>query len=338
MASPQGSTPNWLKLSVVSYPRSRRRHYNRTNQARPRNGAGFLTFGHRIRGLRVDEVHERRKVTSQLQAVVPTPRLWIQGDRLDQGVQRFGSGDRGFVLVDRPFAGADYALRRDFPYGLCSRSWGGRRSCPPWSATRGLVSLSQPIPQSARNPIAPPAKVGASCQKRREPFRQSQATSGLLDDWCRSDNEQGAQLLVAALGYSWPAPTEWSGICFRFWHEGGLGWRGTTSLKRSSSASCVRLRVCWRRAGRLRMRAAGLASRSRAIIASARSMAVWRWQGPAHEGTGAGECPVEAACGWSVAGQGDLQAASLQSYKRRSSMVCRLILSPFWMTVSVLPK
>ncbi|WP_443478918.1 SOS response-associated peptidase [Novosphingobium aerophilum] len=67
-------------------------------------------------------------------------------------------------------------------------------------------------------------------------------------------------------------PSEWPKICFRFGHEGGLEWRGSTSRKRSS-ASCVKRRSCWRRAERWRMRVAGSASPSRATTAGARSMA-----------------------------------------------------------------
>ncbi|WP_353851018.1 relaxase domain-containing protein [Acidiphilium sp.] len=90
--------------------------------------------------------------------------------------------------------------------------------------------------------------------------------------------EPVAQFIAALYGHDTSRsgddlpPSGWSGICFRFWPEGGLGWRGITSRKRSS-ASCARLRLFWRRAGRLRMHAVGSALPSRAIIGGARSMA-----------------------------------------------------------------
>jgi hypothetical protein len=66
-------------------------------------------------------------------------------------------------------------------------------------------------------------------------------------------------------------PSEWPNFYFRIGHEGGMEWRGNTSRKRSS-ASCVKLRSCWRRVGRWRMRVVGSASPSRATTAGARNM------------------------------------------------------------------
>jgi hypothetical protein len=68
-------------------------------------------------------------------------------------------------------------------------------------------------------------------------------------------------------------PSEWPNFYFRIGHEGGMEWRGSTSRKRSS-ASCVKRRSCWRRAGRWQMHAGGSALRSRATTAGARNMAV----------------------------------------------------------------
>src|SRR3546814_3535748 len=51
-------------------------------------------------------------------------------------------------------------------------------------------------------------------------------------------------------------PSEWSKISVILDHEGVWEWARGTSRKRLS-ASCVRLRSCWRGAGRQRMRVGG---------------------------------------------------------------------------------
>jgi arylsulfatase len=68
-------------------------------------------------------------------------------------------------------------------------------------------------------------------------------------------------------------PSEWSKISVILDHEGVWKWARGTSLKRLS-ASCVRLRLCWRRAGRQRMHVGGSRLPSRHIIVGARNMAV----------------------------------------------------------------
>lgn len=68
-------------------------------------------------------------------------------------------------------------------------------------------------------------------------------------------------------------PSEWSKISVILDHEGVWKWVRGTSRKRSS-ASCGKLRSCWRRAGRQRMRVGGSRLPSKPIIAGARSMAV----------------------------------------------------------------
>src|SRR3546814_8693304 len=70
-------------------------------------------------------------------------------------------------------------------------------------------------------------------------------------------------------------PSEWSKISVILDHEGVWEWARGTSRKRLS-ASCVRLRSCWRGAGRQRMRVGGSRSPSRPIIAGARSMEIGR--------------------------------------------------------------
>ncbi|MCW1432404.1 PAS domain-containing sensor histidine kinase [Novosphingobium sp. JCM 18896] len=68
-------------------------------------------------------------------------------------------------------------------------------------------------------------------------------------------------------------PSEWSKISVILDHEGVGKWARSTSRKRLS-ASCVKLRSYWRRAGRQRMRAGGSRLPSRPIIAGARNMVV----------------------------------------------------------------
>ena len=67
-------------------------------------------------------------------------------------------------------------------------------------------------------------------------------------------------------------PSEWSKISVILDHEGVWKWARGTSRKRLS-ASCERLRSCWRRVGRRLTRADGSRLRSRPITAGARNMA-----------------------------------------------------------------
>lgn len=116
--------------------------------------------------------------------------------------------------------------------------------------------------------------IGASSGVPATPLSPEEAAKhfGWLAAFIRTDNPVASRITREALDWADLPPSEWSWICFRFWPEGGLGWRGITSRKRSS-ASCARLRLFWRRAGRLRMHAVGSGLPSRAIIGGARSMA-----------------------------------------------------------------
>ena len=68
-------------------------------------------------------------------------------------------------------------------------------------------------------------------------------------------------------------PSEWSIDYFSLDHEGEEKWARGTSRRRLS-ASCVRQRSYWRRAGRRGMRVVGSPSPSKHTIAGARNMAV----------------------------------------------------------------
>ena len=88
-------------------------------------------------------------------------------------------------------------------------------------------------------------------------------------------------------------PSEWSKISVILDHEGVWKWVRGTSRKRSS-ASCGKLRSCWRRAGRQRMRVGG--SRLPSNLLSL-AQGVWRSEdrpGPADEGPGEGESQAQA--------------------------------------------
>lgn len=80
--------------------------------------------------------------------------------------------------------------------------------------------------------------------------------------------------------YSWSTgdtdlpPSEWSKINVILDTEGNEECHSKNTRRRRLSASCVRLRLCWRKVGRQQMRAAGCRSASRPITVGARSMAV----------------------------------------------------------------
>ena len=69
-------------------------------------------------------------------------------------------------------------------------------------------------------------------------------------------------------------PSEWSIIYVILDTKGNEECHSRNTRRRRLSASCVRPRLCWRRAGRQRMRAGGCRSASRPITVGARSMAV----------------------------------------------------------------
>ncbi|WP_415644243.1 hypothetical protein [Sphingomonas antarctica] len=69
-------------------------------------------------------------------------------------------------------------------------------------------------------------------------------------------------------------PSEWSKINVILGHEGDWECHRRSTSRRRSSASCVRRRSFWRRAGPQRRRLAGSQSASRLTTAGARNMAV----------------------------------------------------------------